>query len=58
MAVEHKERERIPAEEILARAEGGSPLVAYAAIKYFSFVIIVVAILYFLGRWVLPLLVS
>jgi hypothetical protein len=30
--------------------------VAYAAIKYFAWVVIVVAILYFLARWVLPLL--
>lgn len=58
MATEQRdrERERIHEEQILAREAGGSSLVAYAAIKYFSFVVIVVAILYFLGRWVLPIL--
>lgn len=48
-----------PAEhEIFARESRSSNLVAYAAIKYFSYVIIVVAILYFLARWVLPLFVG
>lgn len=41
---------------LLEREAQGSSLVAYAAIKYFAWVVIVVAILYFLARWVLPML--
>ena len=41
-------------EKLLVREATGSALVAYVAIKYFSWVVIVVAILYFLARWVLP----
>lgn len=51
-------RDRNPEEQILVREGGGSSLVAYAAVKYFSYVIMVVAVLYFLGRWVLPILVQ
>lgn len=59
MATEKPHGREVHSEErLLAREASGSSLVAYAAIKYFSFVVIVVAILYFLGRWVLPLLVS
>ncbi|MEX2356076.1 MAG: hypothetical protein WD535_03475 [Thermaerobacterales bacterium] len=43
-------------ERLLERETGGSTLVAYAAIKYFSYVVITIAILYFMARWVLPML--
>lgn len=44
------------AERMIAREASGTSLVGYAAIKYFSYVIIVIAVLYFLARYVLPLL--
>lgn len=43
-------------ERMVEREASGNSLVAYAAIKYFSWVVIVVAILYFLARFVLPML--
>lgn len=43
-------------ERMIERESSGTSLVAYAAIKYFSWVIIVVAILYFMARYVLPML--
>ena len=43
-------------ERMIERESSGTSLIAYAAIKYFSWVIIVIAILYFLARYVLPLL--
>ncbi|HEX6990011.1 MAG TPA: hypothetical protein VF282_11145 [Bacillota bacterium] len=43
-------------ERMIERESSGTSLIAYAAIKYFSWVIIVIAILYFLARYVLPML--
>lgn len=58
MAKDRRPEQPAGEHEIFARESSSSNLVAYAAIKYFSYVIIVVAILYFLARWVLPLLVG
>nr|MBO2508014.1 hypothetical protein [Bacillota bacterium] len=59
MASEHDEsRQQAEGfeERMIQRESAGQSLVAYAAIKYFSWVIIVVAILYFMARYVLPML--
>lgn len=41
---------------MIQQESSGASLVAYAAIKYFSWIVIVVAILYFIARYILPML--
>lgn len=40
--------------ELIEREASGTAVVGYAFVKYSAFVIITIAILYFLARWVLP----
>ncbi|HEY8449550.1 MAG TPA: hypothetical protein VIL95_03635 [Bacillota bacterium] len=53
---QHRDEPKVLEDRLIERESSGTSLVGYAAIKYFSWVIIVVAILYFLARYVLPML--
>ena len=53
MEPEHHHRDETP---VVRDPEGGSGLVGYAAIKYIAIVAIVIAILVFLGWYLIPAL--